>query len=170
MATQKPVAKKTATKKAATKKAATKKAATKRARPKKGGETLNAYMKPLSPAVAARFQALADVVAKNAPGAVFRMAYGLPTWHQEENLVHLGAFPTHIGIYPGPEAIEAFAQELAAFETSKGTIRVPHDVNLPVELLTRLTRHRVERAVAQAFAPQRATNASPVPSSKTSRR
>lgn len=97
----------------------------------------------------ARLYALRAVIREEAPEATERIAYGLATWHWGENLLHLGAFARHVGVYPGPEAIEAFAGELAGFRTSKGTIQVPHDAPLPLDLVRRITRWRVEQVRAR---------------------
>ena len=96
-----------------------------------------------------RLAALVAVVRAELPDAKERIAYGLPTWHQGENIVHLGAFVRHIGIYPGPEAISAFAPELNDFRTSKGAIQVPHDTPLPIDLLRRIVRWRLAAAAAR---------------------
>ncbi|MCA2977806.1 MAG: DUF1801 domain-containing protein, partial [Myxococcaceae bacterium] len=100
-----------------------------------------------------RLRALVAVIRAEAPDAVERLSYGLATWHQGENLIHLGAFKHHVGIYPGAAAIVAFADALAGFKTSKGAIRVPHDAPLPLALVRRLTRWRVEQAAAKAARP-----------------
>jgi uncharacterized protein YdhG (YjbR/CyaY superfamily) len=105
-----------------------------------------AYIEAASEPARSRVRALAAVVRAEAPEAIERIAYGLVTWHQRENLIHLGAFTNHVGIYPGPDAIVAFAAELEAFKTSKGAIQVPHDAPLPVELVRRITRWRLEQA------------------------
>ena len=73
------------------------------------------------------------------------MAYELATWHLGQNLVHLGAFKEHVGIYPGAAAIVAFEAELAAFKTSKGAIPVAHEMPLPSDLLRRSVRWRMEQ-------------------------
>ena len=39
-------------------------------------------------------------VKKAAPGAQERIAYGIPTFTLNGNLVHFGAFQKHIGFYP----------------------------------------------------------------------
>ena len=101
-----------------------------------------------------RLRALADAVRSEAPSAIERMAYGLPTWHQGESLIHLGAFAHHIGVYPGAAAIAAFADALTGFATSKGAIQVPHDAALPVDLVRAITRWRLAQA-AQPAAPRR---------------
>src|SRR3989339_1859756 len=67
-----------------------------------------AYIDAAADPARTRLRRLRSLVRKEAPNAVERMAYGLPTWHQEEDLLHLGAFARHVGLYPGPAAIEAF--------------------------------------------------------------
>jgi uncharacterized protein YdeI (YjbR/CyaY-like superfamily)/uncharacterized protein YdhG (YjbR/CyaY superfamily) len=104
----------------------------------------------------ARLRALAAVIRNEAPAAVERIAYGLATWHQGENLIHIGAFQHHVGVYPGAAAIVAFADDLADYKTSKGAIQIPHDVPLPVELVRRLTRWRVEQVAGTS--PRRAAD------------
>lgn len=113
-----------------------------------------AYIDAAPEPARSRLRALADVVRAEAPAGSERIAYGLATWHQRENLLHLGAFDRHVGVYPGPAAIVAFADELAAFTTTKGAIRVPHDAPLPTELIRRLTRWRL--AQVSSAPPRRA--------------
>jgi uncharacterized protein YdhG (YjbR/CyaY superfamily) len=72
-------------------------------------EAVTAYIDAAPEPVRTRLRTLAGIVREEAPGAIERLAYGLATWHQGENLIHLGAFAHHVGVYPGPEAIVAFA-------------------------------------------------------------
>ena len=108
-------------------------------------EAVAAYLDAAAEPARSRLRALAEVVREEAPEAVERMAYGLPTWHQGENLVHLGAFKEHVGIYPGAAAIVAFEADLTAFKTSKGAIQVAHNMALPTDLLRRIVRWRMEQ-------------------------
>lgn len=93
-----------------------------------------------------RLRVLAQLVRRLAPAAVERLSYGLPTWWDGENLVHIGPAQGHVGLYPGPEAIARFAGELRGWPTSKGAVQLPHDRELPLELIERIVRWRVERA------------------------
>ena len=113
-------------------------------------EAVAAYIDAAAEPARTRLRALAEVVREEAPQAVERMAYGLATWHQGENLVHLGAFKEHVGIYPGAAAIVAFEADLTAFKTSKGAIQVPHAMRLPEELLRRIVRWRLEQVAGGA--------------------
>lgn len=43
-------------------------------------------------------------------------------------------------MYPGPEAVEAFADRLEEYKTSKGAIQLPYDKPLPLELILEIAR------------------------------
>jgi uncharacterized protein YdhG (YjbR/CyaY superfamily) len=116
-----------------------------------------AYIDAAPEPARSRLLALAEAIRAEAPDAIERMAYGLATWHQRENLIHLGAFAHHVGVYPGSAAIMAFAEELAAFKTSKGAIQVAHEAALPVELVRRITRWRIEQAALRPMKKNAAT-------------
>lgn len=60
-----------------------------------------------------------------APDCEERFSYGMPTYRKGKNIMHFASAKKHIGIYPGPKAIEYFAEQLKCFKTSKGTIKVP---------------------------------------------
>jgi len=93
-----------------------------------------------------RLRVLRDAIRKVAPNPAERIAYGLATWHEGENLAHLGASTQSVGVYPGAAAIVAFADELSASKTTKGAIQLPHDARLPVALVARITRWCVAQA------------------------
>ena len=56
------------------------------------------------------------------------------------NLIHFASFRKHIGLYPGDEAVAAFADKLTDFEVSKGTIRLPHGRELPDRLIAEIAK------------------------------
>lgn len=104
---------------------------------------VEAYLQSQPAEVGERLRALRAVIVEVAPAATEKMSYGLPTWHQGENLIHIGAAARHIGLYPGPEAIVHFAAALSGFATSKGAIQVPHDQPLPLALVREIVLHRL---------------------------
>lgn len=69
------------------------------------------------------------------PDAIGKISWSMPTYWKKRNLIHFAAFKKHIGLYPGPEAVEAFADKLKEYKTSKGTIQFPFDKPLPLELI-----------------------------------
>lgn len=121
--------------------------------PPSAAEAVSAYIEAAAEPARTRIRRLREAVREEAPAAIERMAYGLPTWHQGENLIHLGAFAHHVGVYPGSGAIEAFADELAPFRTSKGAIQLPHDRDIPEHLIRRIVRWRLQQIAARTPPP-----------------
>ena len=72
------------------------------------------------------------------PKTLEKIAYGMPSWHHNTYLIHVGAFKKHWGIYPGPSAIEACQQWCKNFKTSKGSIQIPWTEPLPKTLIKAL--------------------------------
>ncbi|MEI7603801.1 MAG: DUF1801 domain-containing protein [bacterium] len=85
-----------------------------------------------------------SVIHKAAPKAEEAIAYQMPTFKLNGNLVHFAAFKNHIGFFPTPSGIEPFKKELNDFVTSKGTIQFPYDKPIPYDLVTKIVKHRVE--------------------------
>jgi uncharacterized protein YdhG (YjbR/CyaY superfamily) len=105
--------------------------------------TVDAYLAGFSGEVRARLDQVRATIRAAAPAATERIAYGMPTYRGRKNLVHFAGFAHHVGLYPTPAAIEAFASELAGYVTSKGAIQLPHDRPLPLDLVSRITAFRV---------------------------
>jgi len=84
-----------------------------------------------------------QVIKKAAPKAQEAMAYGIPTFKLNGNLVHFSGFKKHIGFFPSPSGIIAFKKELAAYKTTKGTIQFPLDKPIPYTLITKIVKFRV---------------------------
>ncbi len=85
-----------------------------------------------------------------APKAQEKISYRMPTFAQAGNLVHFAAHKEHIGFYPAPSGIEAFRDELAPYESSKGAVRFPIDRPLPLDLIRRIVEFRVAENLRQA--------------------
>ena len=79
-----------------------------------------------------------------APEAVELISYQMPAFKFHGLLVWYAAHKNHFGFYPKTDALQVFRERLAPYEQSKGTIRFPYDLPLPVELITNIVRHRVK--------------------------
>ena len=69
----------------------------------------------------------------------------MPTYWKKRNLIQFAAFQKHIGLYPGPAAVEAFSDRMQGYKTSKGTIRFTYDKPLPLALISEIA-HGAERS------------------------
>lgn len=109
--------------------------------------SIDDYIADFPADVAARLSALRATIRRQAPDAVERIAYGIPTFHLHGNLVHFAAFARHVGFYPGPTGIAAFRTELARFKSAKGSVQFPHDEPLPLDLVAAIVDFRVAENV-----------------------
>lgn len=74
------------------------------------------------------------------PEAAEKISWQMPTYWKKHNLIQFAAFKKHIGLYPGPKAIEIFSDHLKAYKTSKGAIQFPYDQPLPLELIAQIAQ------------------------------
>lgn len=86
---------------------------------------------------------LRATIRQAAPEAQETINYQIPTFTLKGNLVHFAAFKKHIGFYPTPTGIEAFKNELAAYETAKGSVKFPLNKPLPLDLISKIVTYRV---------------------------
>lgn len=79
-----------------------------------------------------------DTIQNALPDATPKISWSMPTYWKKRNLIQFAAFQKHIGLYPGPAAVEAFADRLKEYKTSKGAIQLPYDKPLPLDLIAEI--------------------------------
>jgi len=104
---------------------------------------IDVYIAQFPAPVAKRLDAMRATIREHAPDAEERISYRIPTFYQGGNLVHFAGFANHVGFYPGPTGIAAFAKELSRFNGAKGSVQFPHDEPLPLDLVAKIVRFRV---------------------------
>ena len=107
------------------------------------------YILQFPPEVQEKLNQMRDAILEIAPESAEKIAYGIPTFYLNGNLVHFAGYKGHIGFYPGAEGISTFAEELSQFKLSKGTVQFPLDQTLPLELVRRITTYRKEQNLAK---------------------
>jgi uncharacterized protein YdhG (YjbR/CyaY superfamily) len=88
-------------------------------------------------------------IRKAAPGATEGLKWGMPAFSYRRILVTFAAHKSHIGFYPTPSAVSAFAKELSKFVTAKGSIQFPLEKPLPLPLIRKITAFRVRESIEQ---------------------
>jgi len=107
--------------------------------------TIDEYLAPLPADKRAALQWLRRQIKAAAPGAEECISYGIPGFRLDGKLlVHFGAAARHCAFYAGT-VIEDYKRELAAYDTSKGTIRFPPDDPLPAALVRKLVTAQIAR-------------------------
>jgi uncharacterized protein YdhG (YjbR/CyaY superfamily) len=85
------------------------------------------------------------IIASAAPEAEESWGYGVPAFDLAgTHMVYFAGFKHHVGLYPTPSGLEAFADELTDFKTAKATVQFPLDEPLPVDLIRRIVEFRVD--------------------------
>ncbi|WP_286592412.1 DUF1801 domain-containing protein [Sphingobacterium sp. N143] len=86
------------------------------------------------------------LIAETAPSSVTEtISYQMPTFRYNGNLIHFAMNKQHLGLYPGPQAIEHFAAQLKEFKTSKGAIQIPLDQPIPKKLIHDIVIFNIEQ-------------------------
>jgi uncharacterized protein YdhG (YjbR/CyaY superfamily) len=110
---------------------------------KQGFSSIDDYIASYPEAIQTILQELRATIKAAAPDAEEKISYQMPTFALKGNLVHFAAYKNHIGFYPTPGAIEAFQDELSIYDGSKGTVKFPIDEPLPLDLISRIVKYRV---------------------------
>jgi uncharacterized protein YdhG (YjbR/CyaY superfamily) len=88
-----------------------------------------------------------STIRKAAPKAQETISYNMPAFElRGKRLVWFAGFKSHIGFYPGAAAITAFSKELSAYKTAKGSVQFPLSDPLPLDLVSRIVKFRLERS------------------------
>ncbi|WP_313672610.1 DUF1801 domain-containing protein [Sphingobacterium multivorum] len=79
------------------------------------------------------------------PDAEETISYQMPTFRYKGNIIHFAMNKNHLGLYPGPAAIEHFITELKNFKTTKGAIQIPLDQPIPTQLITDIVNFNIDK-------------------------
>ncbi len=106
--------------------------------------TIDAYLGSVSGETRAALEKLRKTIGSAAPKAEECISYGIPAFRLHGMLVGFGATAKHCSFYlMSSSTVEAYAEELRSYDTSKGTIRFPADKPLPVALVRKLVKARI---------------------------
>lgn len=93
-----------------------------------------------------RLEAMRQTIRTVAPEVVESISYGMPAYKLGgKPLVYFAAFPRHIGFYATPNGHDAFKKEFALYKQGKGSVQLPYDKPLPVDLIRRVVTFRVQQ-------------------------
>lgn len=106
-------------------------------------EYIHSYPEPIQK----KLMELREAIKEQAPEAQEKISYQMPTFFLNGNLVHFAAHSKHIGFYPTPSGIAAFQSELSKYKNAKGSVQFPIEEPLPIELIKRIVKFRVEENI-----------------------
>ncbi len=101
--------------------------------------TVEDYLSSFPEDVRTILEDVRQAIHRAVPGAGETISYQMPTVTLGgKSLVHFAAWKHHIGLYPLPATEGALAEELAPYDTGKGTARFPLQEPIPYDLIERL--------------------------------
>ena len=107
--------------------------------------TIQEYIDSQEVNVRERLNTIYEAIRSAIPDAEERISWGMPTFWKGRNIIHFAPAKKHIGLYPGPEAVEAFREQLKDYKTSKGAIQLPNNKELPLSLVAEIARWSYEK-------------------------
>ena len=109
-------------------------------------KTVADYVRAAPKEARAKLREMRACIRAAAPEAKESLKWGMPAFSDRRILVVYAAFPRHLGFYPTPSAVRAFAKDLSKFKTAKGSIQFPLGKPLPRSLIRKITAFRVRES------------------------
>ena len=113
--------------------------------------TVDDYMAALPDGSRAALEKLRTTIKAAAPEATETLSYHLPAFKDRGRiLVYYAAFKDHYSLFPASKAVIAtLAEELKPYVSGKGTIRFEAGRPLPVALVKKIVKARLEENAAR---------------------
>jgi uncharacterized protein YdhG (YjbR/CyaY superfamily) len=110
--------------------------------------TIYEYITAAPAAVQEKLFRLHECILAAAPGATENLKWGMPAYSYQKILITFAVFKNHIGFYPMPSALQAFAKSLTKYKTAKGSVQFPLDKPIPLPLISKIVKFRVKESIA----------------------
>lgn len=107
-------------------------------------KTIDEYHTAFPEAVQLKLDEMRSILRQALPKAEETISYNMPAFKMKRVLVYYAAAQKHIGFYPTAGPIQVFAEELKKYQTSKGAIQFPMDQKIPVALVKKIAKYRLE--------------------------
>jgi uncharacterized protein YdhG (YjbR/CyaY superfamily) len=108
-------------------------------------KTVDEYFLTLPDTIRRILEGIRKAIKLAAPQATEVISYNMPAFKANGVLVYYAAHQEHIGFYPTALPIEVFKGELSPYKYSKGAIQFPIGQPMPVDLITRMVKFRVQQ-------------------------
>ena len=103
-----------------------------------------------------RLDVVRKIIHDVAPKMKEMISYNIPGYRNNKMVVYYAGFKNHISIFPAPKGKE-WEEDFKPYYTSgKGTIHFPHDKRLPVTLIKKIVKYRVNEDLKQQSAKKSA--------------
>jgi uncharacterized protein YdhG (YjbR/CyaY superfamily) len=107
-------------------------------------KNIDEYIANFPPEVKKLLEEIRTIIKEIAPNATEVISYGMPAFKQNKVLVYFAGYKNHIGFYPTGSGIVAFKNELNDFKWSKGAVQFSVNKPLPINLIKKIVRFRLD--------------------------
>ncbi|MBS1960500.1 MAG: DUF1801 domain-containing protein [Bdellovibrionales bacterium] len=111
---------------------------------KKKPDSIKSFIASETPEIRKELKKLYAIIKKAAPKATEKLAWQMPTFHQEGNLIHFCSFTKHMSVFPGGDAMKLFKSQMKGYTTSKGTLQIPYGEKIPATLITKMVKYNLK--------------------------
>jgi len=114
-------------------------------------KTVDEYLLSFPPDTQTMLRKIRKTIKAAAPaGTEELISYGIAGYKYHGMLIYFAGYTNHVSVYPAPRGVEEFKKELAAYKGGKGTVQLPLDKALPLNLVTRIVKFRAKENLAKA--------------------
>ncbi len=108
--------------------------------------TIDEYISTFPASTAKLLMQVRVTVRKAAPTAEETISYGMPAFrYKDKVIIYFAGYKNHIGVYTTPSGHAAFQKELSVYKQGKGSVQFPLDQPMPLDLITRIVKFRVQQ-------------------------
>ena len=119
-------------------------------------KTIDAYIARFPDDVQTVLRDIRATIRRTAPNAKETISYMMPAFKGNGILVYFAAWKNHIGLYPPISGDNPLEKSVARYAGPKGNLQFPLDEPIPLDLIERVVKLRVEQDSAKSAA-KRAT-------------
>jgi uncharacterized protein YdhG (YjbR/CyaY superfamily) len=111
--------------------------------------TIDEYISGFSEETRQMLEEVRETIKEGVPGAEEKISYGIPCITLKgKYILYFAGYKKHIGLYPVPG--KGFEKDFAPYKTSgKGTIQFLLNKPLPLKLVKKITKFRVQETLAK---------------------
>ena len=115
-------------------------------------KAVDAYISAQAPEARQALEELRSCIRQAAPNVAELMNYKIPAFAlveagKRDQQVMIAGYSGHVGFYPRPDTIKAFADRLAGYQHAKGSVRFPLNKPIPRELVIDMVKYRLSRLI-----------------------
>ncbi|MEY4530526.1 MAG: hypothetical protein RLZZ156_1247 [Deinococcota bacterium] len=108
-------------------------------------KNISAYIAAFPAEVQLILENIRSLIIEVAPEAEETISYQMPTFKLYGHyLVYFAAFKKHIGLYPMPDGIVEFKEELKQYQSGKGSVQFSLNQPIPYDLIRKIVLFRAQ--------------------------